>query len=164
MGKTPEELLNELSEADAALLGEDCQALIRAIGLEGFKKLIQEFSGVQLYIPKQEKVCRYLRDKKIRQEFDGSNHKTLAKKYGVTEAWCRNGQLTSREAGSVGGQMVKKMIQQYENELARIRGQIRSMEQTGEADTDRRKYRQLKQIRSELQSSIRQMKQYTKKG
>ena len=89
MGKTPEELLNELSEADAALLGEDCQALIRAIGLEGFKKLIQEFSGVQLYIPKQEKVCRYLRDKKIRQEFDGSNHKTLAKKYGVTEAWCR---------------------------------------------------------------------------
>lgn len=30
------------------------------------------------------------------------------------------------------------MIQQYENELARIRGQIRSMEQTGEADTDRR--------------------------
>ena len=56
MGKTLEELLNELSEADAALLGEDCQALIRAIGLEGFKKLIQEFSGVQLYIPKQEKV------------------------------------------------------------------------------------------------------------
>ena len=89
MGKTPEELLNELSEADAALLGEDCQALIRAIGREGFKKLIQEFSGVQLYIPKQEKVCRYLRYKKIRQEFDGSNHKTLAKKYGVTEAWCR---------------------------------------------------------------------------
>lgn len=89
MGKTLEELLNELSEADAALLGEDCQELIRAIGLEGFKKLIQEFSGVQLYIPKQEKVCRYLRDKKIRQEFDGSNHKTLAKKYGVTEAWCR---------------------------------------------------------------------------
>ena len=56
------------------------------------------------------------------------------------------------------------MIQQYKNELARIREQIRSMEQTGEADTDRRKYRQLKQIRSELQSSIRQMKQYTKKG
>ena len=64
-------------------MGEDCQALIRAIGLEGFKKLIQEFSGVQLYIPKQEKVCRYLRDKKIRQEFDGSNHKTLAQK-----VWC----------------------------------------------------------------------------
>ena len=56
------------------------------------------------------------------------------------------------------------MIQQYENELAKIRGQIRSMERTGEADTDRRKYRQLKQIRSELRSSIHQMNQYAKKG
>ena len=28
-----------------------------------------------------------------------------------------NGDLTSREAGSVGGQMVKKMIQSYENNL-----------------------------------------------
>ena len=28
-----------------------------------------------------------------------------------------NGNLTSREAGSVGGQMVKKMIESYENGL-----------------------------------------------
>lgn len=28
-----------------------------------------------------------------------------------------NGHLTSREAGSVGGQMVKKMIESYENSL-----------------------------------------------
>ena len=28
-----------------------------------------------------------------------------------------NGDLTSRQAGSVGGQMVKKMIQAYENNL-----------------------------------------------
>ena len=29
-----------------------------------------------------------------------------------------NGDLTSRQAGSVGGQMVKKMIESYENQLA----------------------------------------------
>ncbi len=29
-----------------------------------------------------------------------------------------NGDLTSRQAGSIGGQMVKKMIQSYENTLA----------------------------------------------
>ncbi len=28
-----------------------------------------------------------------------------------------NGHLTSREAGSVGGQMVKKMIEQYESNM-----------------------------------------------
>jgi hypothetical protein len=29
-----------------------------------------------------------------------------------------NGELTSRQAGSIGGQMVKKMIQKYEQDLA----------------------------------------------
>ncbi len=29
-----------------------------------------------------------------------------------------NGDLTARQAGSIGGQMVKKMIQSYENSLA----------------------------------------------
>lgn len=28
-----------------------------------------------------------------------------------------NGHLTSREAGSIGGQMVKKMVEQYENSI-----------------------------------------------
>lgn len=28
-----------------------------------------------------------------------------------------NGDLTSRQAGSIGGQMVKKMIQDYENKI-----------------------------------------------
>ena len=28
-----------------------------------------------------------------------------------------NGDLTSKQAGSIGGQMVKKMIEQYENSL-----------------------------------------------
>ena len=29
-----------------------------------------------------------------------------------------NGNLTSREAGSIGGQMVKKMVEKYENEIS----------------------------------------------
>ncbi len=28
-----------------------------------------------------------------------------------------NGELTSRQAGSVGGQMVKKMVEKYENDI-----------------------------------------------
>ncbi|MBR5410839.1 MAG: alpha/beta-type small acid-soluble spore protein [Clostridia bacterium] len=38
-----------------------------------------------------------------------------AREVGVNLQQGYNGQLTSREAGSVGGQMVKKMIQSYEN-------------------------------------------------
>ena len=41
-----------------------------------------------------------------------------ASEVGVNLSKGYNGDLTSREAGSVGGQMVKKMIEKYENELS----------------------------------------------
>ncbi len=40
-----------------------------------------------------------------------------ASEVGVTINQGYNGDLTSRQAGSVGGQMVKKMIEKYENDL-----------------------------------------------
>lgn len=40
-----------------------------------------------------------------------------ASEVGVNLKQGYNGDLTSREAGSVGGQMVKKMIQSYENNM-----------------------------------------------
>ena len=41
-----------------------------------------------------------------------------ANEVGVNLKQGYNGDLTSRQAGSVGGQMVKKMIEKYENDLA----------------------------------------------
>ena len=40
-----------------------------------------------------------------------------ASEVGVNLKQGYNGHLTSREAGSVGGQMVKKMIEAYENSI-----------------------------------------------
>ena len=40
-----------------------------------------------------------------------------ASEVGVSLKQGYNGDLTSRQAGSVGGQMVKKMIQKYENDI-----------------------------------------------
>ena len=40
-----------------------------------------------------------------------------ANEVGVNLSQGYNGDITSREAGSVGGQMVKKMIESYENGL-----------------------------------------------
>ncbi len=40
-----------------------------------------------------------------------------ASEVGVTLSKGYNGNLTSRQAGSVGGQMVKKMIEAYENSI-----------------------------------------------
>ena len=40
-----------------------------------------------------------------------------ASEVGVTLKQGYNGDLTSKQAGSVGGQMVKKMIESYENSM-----------------------------------------------
>lgn len=39
----------------------------------------------------------------------------VAQSIGVTLKQGYNGELTSRQAGSIGGEMVKRMIQDYEN-------------------------------------------------
>ena len=41
-----------------------------------------------------------------------------ANEVGVNLKQGYNGDLTSKQAGSIGGQMVKKMIESYENNLA----------------------------------------------
>lgn len=41
-----------------------------------------------------------------------------ANEVGVTLNQGYNGDLTARQAGSIGGQMVKKMIERYENDLS----------------------------------------------
>lgn len=40
-----------------------------------------------------------------------------AREVGVNLSEGYNGNLTSRENGSVGGQMVKKMVEEYENKI-----------------------------------------------
>lgn len=40
-----------------------------------------------------------------------------ASEVGVSLKEGYNGDLTSRQAGSIGGQMVKKMVEKYENDL-----------------------------------------------
>ena len=40
-----------------------------------------------------------------------------ANEVGVTLNQGYNGNLTARQAGSIGGQMVKKMVEKYENDL-----------------------------------------------
>ncbi len=40
-----------------------------------------------------------------------------ASEVGVNLSQGYNGDLTSRQAGSIGGQMVKKMIEKYENDI-----------------------------------------------
>ncbi len=54
-----------------------------------------------------------------------------------------------------------QLIEQYQEQLNNVKRQIKDMEKNGITD---KKYKQLKRMKTELQTNIRQMKSYVKKG
>lgn len=70
-------------------LDEEQRQLAELIGLEGYKALLSDYAGTYLYIPNTDRYERIIRDRNIREEFDGYNFKVLAVKYGLTEIWIR---------------------------------------------------------------------------
>ena len=54
-----------------------------------------------------------------------------------------------------------QLIEQYQEQLNNVKWQIKDMERSGITD---KRYKQLKQMKDELQTNILQMKSYVKKG
>lgn len=61
--------------------------LAELIGIEAMMKIVEMYSGSVLYIPKMESVLAAIRDRHIREEFDGTNSRRLALRYNVSESW-----------------------------------------------------------------------------
>lgn len=74
---------------DVSDLPEPYDKIAKVIGLDATKKLICEFHGEMLYLPKIDSVILPVRDKVIREEFNGYNYEALARKYGLTSRWVR---------------------------------------------------------------------------
>lgn len=66
---------------------EQYQEVANIIGMELYMKLVENFGGSNLYIPNEKSIKKIIRRKKIIEEFDGSNHSELAKKYKISERW-----------------------------------------------------------------------------
>lgn len=82
-----------MSEEDGLLLeelDEEKQEVARLIGLENYRKLMEAYGGVYLYIPKTDRMKRTERNEKIRGEFNGYNYRELAQKYELTEVTIRS--------------------------------------------------------------------------
>lgn len=70
---------------------EEQRRIAETVGVEAYLKLTRTFGGTNIYIAKAEEIVKRAdRDRKIREEFDGSNYAQLALKYGLTEVWIRN--------------------------------------------------------------------------
>lgn len=59
-----------------------------------------------------------------------------------------------------GIELISHLIEEYQKQLDVVKMQIKGMEQEGTDKLYRSKHRQLKQMKDELQSNIRQMKKY----
>lgn len=69
---------------------ERYRPIAELIGVDNLLKLAGYVHGDEFYVPAPAFFLRPLRDKKIRQEYDGRNHHELAKKYDLNERTIRD--------------------------------------------------------------------------
>ncbi|MBI4714428.1 MAG: hypothetical protein HY760_00515 [Nitrospirae bacterium] len=81
-----EDWIEDITLAD---LPKDYQWVAELISVRSAILLAEKGGGVYHYIPKLDKLLRQIRNKKILEEFNGSNHKELARKYGLSEIMIR---------------------------------------------------------------------------
>lgn len=81
-----EELLPYL---DPNELPDPYPQLVKLIGMEHTMALAEYYAGTYLYFRKLDEPLRRARDRLIRKEFNGRNHKELARRFGLSEAWVR---------------------------------------------------------------------------
>lgn len=82
-----EEIIKEVVLDD---LQEQHRDIAECIGLESYLLLVEKFGGNSIYIPQMREIVKLRIYRKISEEFDGTNIKALAVKYGVSESTVYN--------------------------------------------------------------------------
>ena len=99
-----EQLVDELTLDD--LEGEQ-RALAECLGLEAYKRLLLMYAGSTFTVRMPDTVTIPLRNKRIRNEFNGYNWGELARKYNLHEKTIRNivsGEISRIRAEPMDGQ------------------------------------------------------------
>ena len=65
------------------------KAVALEIGPVNLIKLLDIINGDDMYVPKPDRFLAPARDKIIKREFNGYNHDSLARKYGLTTGYVR---------------------------------------------------------------------------
>lgn len=82
-----DDLLGKLTLED---LTGNAHELAEAIGMEAFLSLVKIYGGSSnLYVPKADQIVQPVRDRLIRQEFDGGNLRELSRKWNLSERQIR---------------------------------------------------------------------------
>lgn len=79
-------LLDKLTLDD---LDADQRQLAECIGLEAYKKLLKNYAGSPITIRMPDKITIPVRNREIKDKFDGCNYGKLAREYQLSEASIR---------------------------------------------------------------------------
>lgn len=81
-----EEWMDEIKPEDLPFCYRE---MVEIIGFEATIKLADKYQGSPFYFHKLDSAVQEVRNKRIKAEFKGHNHKELARKYGLSEVWIR---------------------------------------------------------------------------
>ena len=68
---------------------ESIKDVVDVIGIDAFKGLVKLAGGSNLYIPNESNLVKPIRNRKIKEEFNG-NYRDISIKYGISEVQARN--------------------------------------------------------------------------
>lgn len=63
--------------------------VVDAIGFDSFKTLVKLCGGSSLYVPSENNLIRLVRNKIIRESFNG-DYRSISRKFGISEVQVRN--------------------------------------------------------------------------
>jgi len=81
-------MLNKLTIND--IENKEQKAIADTIGIEAYISLVKNYGGTSIYVLKEDSLVKDIRDKMIREEFDGGNYVYLAKKYNLSDRTIRD--------------------------------------------------------------------------
>ena len=79
-------MLEHLSIND---IPDSIKDVVEVIGIDAFKGLVRIAGGSNLYIPNESNLVKPIRNRKIKEEFNG-NYRDISIKYGISEVQARN--------------------------------------------------------------------------
>ncbi|MCY9757395.1 hypothetical protein M5X00_24515 [Paenibacillus alvei] len=78
-------MLEWIEELTPEMLPEPYRKYAELIGTDNLIKLARQNGGDHVYIPTMDFFLRPVRDRRIIEEYDGYNHRQLARKYDLSE-------------------------------------------------------------------------------
>ena len=81
--------MTDMDNVTIESLDGEQREIAECVGMDGYKKLVENFGGTSVYIQKSDTLCINSRNKKIFESFNGYNYKVLARKFNLSEGQIR---------------------------------------------------------------------------